>query len=689
MQRKLYEGPHEVIATCLVNIGAVHVLRRDPDRALDSFRQALAMEHKLYHRTHLTIVGTLNNIALAYRMQGDKTRALQVYDDALKELHLPPSDKPLSVAQLEPRQLRPLFETAAILHHRGLVLADTLPEKPTAAQLRDCEHCYSLASDVLDRVRQEGLAHETSKLLTGAEWVSLTPARVGICRRLYKLEGGPKDLRTAFHAAEQGRARVFLDALTRSRAGLLGGVSPELRDKEARLLSQVRAWDLRIEQAESRSGQTDTPLSKLWEARARAEAELESLITELEKSYPGYAALKYPRPCSVEEVRDCLAPDEVALLFVASYVVLVEGNPTPGDRAEGLAIYRLPDNEVIGDLVAALADREVLELPARVRSLGAELYGLLLRPLAKRLRGKNLVIVPDGPLCYLPFELLHEEAEGGMDRFLIEGHRIRYAPSLTALHLLRQWVGKREYRPDRPLWALGDPVYDARDERLMGKSKLATASLDTERELLGREGRGTEGFPRLRSSGEEVEAVRALLGAPPDSVVTGPNAIEARLKRDSTSGRLAQARYVHFACHGILGLHDGQPPALVLTLVGNSGTRDEFGTLDGFLRLDEVTQLRLNADLVVLSACRSGQGRLYNGEGVVGLARAFLHAGSRGVVCSLWSVDDRETADLMAAFYGRLKEGRPTADALRDTQLDMIRAGKPPLYWAPFILIGQ
>ena len=120
---------------------------------------------------------------------------------------------------------------------------------------------------------------------------------------------------------------------------------------------------------------------------------------------------------------------------------------------------------------------------------------------------------------------------------------------------------------------------------------------------------------------------------------------------------------MHFATHGILGLDIGQQPALVLSLVGNDGQRDaDGGVNDGFLRLDEVTRLRLNADLVVLSACRTGQGRLYSGEGVTGLARAFLYAGCRGVLSSLWSVDDRETANLMATLYAQLQQGRSSAD---------------------------
>jgi CHAT domain-containing protein len=247
---------------------------------------------------------------------------------------------------------------------------------------------------------------------------------------------------------------------------------------------------------------------------------------------------------------------------------------------------------------------------------------------------------------------------------------------------VRQWDKERP-APEFAVWAMGDPIYDKTDPRAEAKKDVAPAGRQPLKDYLAREGaKGDVKLPRLVSSGLEVRGLVDLFGVKQAEALTDWQASEAAVKAASRQGRLAKARYVHFATHGILGLDEGCQPSLVLNLVGNEEE-------DGFLQLDEVTNLKLNADLVVLSACRSGQGRLYNGEGVRGLARAFLYAGSKGVLCSLWSVDDRATADFMVDVYGHLKGGSTAPDALREAQLKMIRAGKAPLYWAPFIVIGE
>jgi CHAT domain-containing protein/lipopolysaccharide biosynthesis regulator YciM len=607
---------------------------------------------------------------------------------------------PTTVRVFNASDFRPLPGNVMLLADYGQLLEKRLPARPREDQLRGCDHAYALSLALLDRMRDEVLEHEASKLQHGAGLFEVIPRRLGICQRLFALEGksggNVEYLHKAFSTAELGRARVFLETLGRSRASLLGGVSPEMHAREVALLDKLRSYDAmiaeewsKLSEKETKSTQEPLAVRKLRDEQGKSEKQLQELIGEMEKTYPQYAALKHPKPCTVEQARDCLGANEVALLFVlgkeTSYLLLVESHAAVKDPAKALAIYSLPRGEEIGDLVNGLTDLETLALPARARTLGRGGYEQLLRPVAERIKGKDLVIVPGESLCYLPFELLVEDG-----KYLIENHRIRYAPSMTALHMMRQWQDKRTKQPDQGLWAMGDPVYDVRDSRLAGPGAMASASQDAVKNYQISEGReGETAFPRLIHTAREVDDIGKLLNASAENVRTGERALESAVKAASVSGQLARHRYVHFATHGILGVAEGQPPALVLSLVGENGERDAMGVNDGFLRLGEVTNLKLNADLVVLSACRTGQGKLLRGEGVSGLARAFLYAGSRGVVCSLWSVDDQQTANLMTDMYRRLKEGSTAAHALHEAKLELIRADRAPIYWAPFILIGE
>jgi CHAT domain-containing protein len=230
--------------------------------------------------------------------------------------------------------------------------------------------------------------------------------------------------------------------------------------------------------------------------------------------------------------------------------------------------------------------------------------------------------------------------------------------------------------------ALGDPVYRGDDPRLP-TARPGPAGGAPVRPVGPRGDVPSGSFDRLPATGDEVGRLGALMGTDPAEVLVGPAATEGAVKRLSRDGALARFRYLHFACHGVLGRAGGTPPALVLTLAGDPGGED------GALTTEEVTGLALNADLVTLSACQTGQGRESRAEGVSGLARAFLFAGARAVICSLWRVDDAATADLMADLYAGLKGGRPAADALREARLRRIAAGEPPLHWAPFVLIGE
>jgi CHAT domain-containing protein/tetratricopeptide (TPR) repeat protein len=684
---------HPDYALSLNNLAQLYNEQGECAKAEPLYRLALDIRKAVLGERHPEYAASLNNLAALYRAQGEYARAEPLYRQAIVALRQRLDGPPPPLEQLTAADMRPLPKAVTCLANYCVLLEQGLGSRPTAAQPRAAEHACALALAVRERLRQEVLQQEASKLLHGAKEFDLVPRRIGLRQRLFGREGRAADLEAALGTAEQGIARVFLEQLGKARAQAVGHVSAELRAQEAAVRRQLRELDTRLAKEQDKPADKRDPdkVGQLLDEQRKVEDRLTELIRRMEKEYPQYAALKYPKPCSLAEARGCLAPTETALLFVPgdkrSYLLLVEAQPARDDKANGLAIIALPGRDDLADGVSRLTDRDTFDMQRKARAAGAQAYDLLLAPVKERIRGKDLVIVPGAPLAYVPFEALVEDG-----RFLIEKHRIRYAPSLTALHLVRLWEQTRD-KPQRPLWVMADPVYEKADQRVTGEPDLDQATRDALAKYLARADRGPaadETSARLRFTGQEAEAIRARLGAAGSDVLTGLQATEAAVKAASEKGLLARARYVHFATHGILGLDTGQPPALVLSLVGNDGARDEDGGInDGFLRLDEVTRLRLNADLVVLSACETGKGRLYAGEGVTGLARAFLSAGSRGVVCSLWAVDDRETAAFMAHLYSGLKEGQASADALRAAKLAMVREGKPPVFWAPFILIGQ
>jgi len=321
--------------------------------------------------------------------------------------------------------------------------------------------------------------------------------------------------------------------------------------------------------------------------------------------------------------------------------------------AAGTQVVSLPPRaEVLQhvDAFRRLASKPVSALTAAreqaaVSAAGAQLHRLLIAPLEKALTGKrSLVIVPDGALSYVPFEAI-----GG----LIETHRIAYAPSASIAGALRKPAASAE----RTLLAMGDPL-------LPGAAAMAPV-LE----------RGYS-FAPLPNARAEVQSIGRLF--PGGTTFLGERASEERMKKEE----LSSYRYLHFAAHGYF---DGANPARSGIVLAPGGSDD------GFLQAREISKFDLRADLVTLSACQSGLGRVLDGEGVQGLSRAFFLAGARSVVVSLWNVNDAAASELMRRFYSGLKAGLPKDEALRAAKLALRKEPRwrHPYYWAPFVLQGD
>lgn len=505
--------------------------------------------------------------------------------------------------------------------------------------------------------------------------------RVDVLMRLAAARPGQGFERTAFEASERARARALLDVVHESGAQIRSGVDPVLAVRERDL---ERRLALKADRSQSLlgRGKGDQAERKALEIEIeRIRAELDVLDGEIRRKNPRYADLTQPTAAGTPEIQAQL--DSGTLLL--EYSLGAERGYLWAVDAAGLRSFVLPGRAEIER--AARAFHEALSTPAgeggdgeRAR-LGQTLSRMLLGPVAGQLGDRRLAIVADGALDYIPFDVLPEPGRQGQPAPLLARHEVVELPSASVLVAERRELAHRA--PARELAiVLADPVFQPEDPRV-ARGAGTPAAARTASAPRGEEPENLSNLPRLRFSRQEAMAIAAL--APPGKVTTE---LDFAADRDLVlSGRLRDFRYVHFATHGLFDAERPDLSGLALSRVDPAGRPSE-----GLLRLRDIYDLDLNADLVVLSGCRTALGKEIRGEGLLGLTRGFLYAGAPRVVASLWWIDDRATADLMKAFYhGMWAEGLRPAAALRKARLALSKQYRfrDPSYWGGFVLQGD
>jgi CHAT domain-containing protein/Tfp pilus assembly protein PilF len=483
----------------------------------------------------------------------------------------------------------------------------------------------------------------------------------------------------AFNYAERSRSRAFLDMLAESRANIKEGIDPELLKREKILnrefsLTQSALQEERVKPEEKMNQKR---VRELEEKLKNFDEEFEHLKLQMARKNPKYATLKYPVPTTLQELQQkILDKDTVMFEYMvgekSSYLWKVSRDSF---EARKLDIGR----EEMERRVKLL--RHLIETSSNAPGFAAQsyiLYQKLMEPAIGMVpKGKKLLIVPDGILNYLPFEVLCTKKVGKRDgkylfktlHYLIKKYPVYYVQSASVWASLQQEpapLNLKKGKGTRKLLAFGDPVFIGEKE-LSGNAFIRSAF------------RGSEPvqFNRLIYSGKEVEAISKLFR--PSDIYLRELAKEEKMKQLKD---LSQYRYIHFATHGILNENKPQFSGLVLT-------QDDDPTEDGFLQMREILNLKLNADLVVLSACRTGLGKLVRGEGIIGLTRAWMYAGTPSVMVSLWAVNDASTAKLMEMFYKYLKKGMDKTNALRKAKLRLLKKTGAVRGWAGFVLMGE
>ncbi len=697
----------------LGNIAANYADLGDYKKALEVNEEVLKLRIASSNKEGEAI--TYNNIAGCYSHLGDKQKALEYYKRSI-EIQRTRNPRQFASALTNMATLyRELGETQKATESLNEALeitrriGDRSGEAASLSMLAQVERDQGKMLDArrdietaLTSVESLRVSLKDRKLRTSffASVRKYHEVYIDVLMRLHKENpAGGFDV-AALKASENARARSLLESLMESSAEIGQGVDPTLVARERtlrQLISDKAERQLRLlsgnhteEQAKSTSSDLDALTS-----------EYDQVQTQIRQNNPRYSALTQPVSLGLQEIQSRLLDPETVLVEYAlgeekSYVFLVSST--------SLKTFELPARaevekaaRAVYDLVTA-SDRVVANetLDQRTRRLdqanndyaasAATLSRMLLGPLASELKSKRLLIVGEGILQYVPLAALPEPSAQAPQP-LIAGHEVINLPSASVLGVLR---GERKDRPraTKTIAVFADPVFGVQDPRIgaTGKNQVVEKPVlelaaDIKRSA---EESGFQGFARLRFSRQEAEQIMRL--------VPRHNSLEAldfaANKGAATSSDLKQYRIVHFATHGLINSRHAELSGIVLSLVDQDGKPQ-----NGFLRLYDIYNMNLSADLVVLSACQTALGKDIKGEGLVGLTRAFMYAGSSRIVASLWRTEDRATAVLMNRFYENMLggSGMSPAAALRKAQLSMWQDKRwsQPRYWAAFTIQGE
>jgi len=688
------------------NIGVNYSKLNDFSKALEFHLQALALRPEKNDRDGRAI--SFNNIANCYAHLGDKQKALEYYTQAVALHRTVQND----------RQLANTLKNLGVFHRdegRIPTALEYLNEARTlSAKVGDRDNEASVLSEIAKiefdrgdllsarklieqaiaqsesvRINLKSQSFRTSYLASVRKYYEF---EIEVLMRLHQQRPNEGFDAAAIAVSEKSRARSLLELLCEARAQIEQGVDPSLIEREGHLRRLI---------AEAAERQTRLLSGKYTEEQALAASkEIDALTAEYDQvqarvrqSSPRYASLVEPAPLSVAEIQKRVLDQNTLLLEYAlgeqkSFVWVVAHDSVKSFELPGRAVIEQGAKrfyQLLTERGAAVPNETLAQRKQRMDHVdtdypqaAASLSRMLLAPVAAELGQKRLLIVAEGVLQYVPFAALPLNG----DAPLIVDHEIVNLPSASVLAMLREEFGNRK-PASRSVAVIADPVFSANDSRLATAVKTAVKeSLFVDAQRSAAES-GVNDLARLRFSRQEADEITRLAGA-----TRNLKAVDFAANRSTaTDARLGDYQIVHFATHGLINNQHPHLSGVVLSLVDEQGRPQ-----NGFLRLYDIYNLKLNADLVVLSACQTALGKEIKGEGLVGLTRGFMYAGAPRVVATLWRIDDRATADMMRRFYeAMLKDGLRPAAALRAAQLSMLRDRRwhSAHFWAPFTIQGE
>lgn len=669
------------------NIAAAYESLGDKPQALENYSKGLVLRRRVGDR--LGEASVLGNMAGAYDELGDRVKSRELYEQALsifRELKAPGreattlsnlgrlyfnmNDHQKSFDYFS--QALPIRRDVGDIFGEARTLSNLAAVEKARGNFAESLRWSEATLTIFDSVR----ASLASQELRSAYFASVQEYyrfQIDLLMSMHAKQPEKGFDAMAIQTSERSRARSLLDSLSEAKIDIRQGIEPTLLDRERSLQKELSAKD------KERRAMTSGPKAVAVEKEIQRIAnDYQDLQAEIRTKSPRYAALTQPKPADVGSIQKMLEADTV--LF--EYSLGVERSYLWAISRSAIKSYTLPKRADI-DAKARLFYESVKKENGSIETqkAAADLGKILIEPAAADIVNKRLAIVTDGSLGYVPFASLTTSASADP---LIVDHEITYLPSASTLAVLRDDASGRVV-PNKTIAVLADPVFDPKDTRVgRNAADIFEPAANTPLAKATRDVGITGVLPRLPGTRREAAAILSFV---PENERKRSIDFEANLAAVTDPG-LAQYRIVHFATHGFVNSVHPELSGIVLSLVDKTGNPQE-----GFLRLNDIYNLKLPADLIVLSACQTALGKEVKGEGLIGLTRGFMYAGAKRVVASQWAVDDQATSELMKHFYKAMlgdKKLRPAA-ALREAQIALLKNKRfsSPYYWSAFTIQGD
>ena len=676
-------GDRKGLGSALTNIGNVYSSVERYDKALSSHQEALVIAGEIGNRAGIGSI--LGNIGIAYWFLGQYEKSYASLTESLQIC----SD--IGAPEFVWRALRQLGATGSSMG-------------------KDVEAAsnYEKALDTIETMRA-GLSEDEARISFMSDKISVYDELIGLYQKMHDKDPSKGYDRKALEIFERREGRVFQEEMGKSGAREFAGLPAAVKGAETDFEDQMEKVRADIVRERSRQpAQMDTERLQVLNADLeQIKAAYQDLQKDIGEKYPDYYALKHPEPADLKDIQEqVLGPDEMLLVYGVmkeNTCLWVIGKKrfgfypiSIGENQLGQKVnsWRKGTESIIKILTGfESSPRQINEsVDAGMKAVsheGQELYELLIpKDVREALSGaKTLFIVPSGPLYGLPFEALVSWTDKEVPRYLVEDFPIAYLSSASLLKTLRETQARKMNKTRFPLLAFANPVYGKSVTTGVTRAESPIADL-RERAYLDFMG-GT--FLELPETEEEARDIKTVLTAPDSSrpLQLRQDASRSNILKLNEAQKLADYKYVVFSCHGVIpnATNGVKQPALVLSQPDPVG-----GT--GFLTMADTFSLRFDADLVTLSACNTGRGQEVRGEGIIGLTRAFMYAGTPSISVTLWPVESMSEKRLSTGLYENLAAGLGRAEALRQIKLRMIHGEEDesyryPFFWAPMVLFGD